>query len=153
MSVTLSVLLASAMSGQLKPDGLVKSTWVTVYETPQRAQVRAVVEIDGNNGKYFPQVNPRIVGALDRVRLVPKLNHPDGPATAAVVGRWTLGGQSGYFVFRVPDPDGIMDGYWGYMNHQGQFGPIVGSWDGRLVSFFNGQVNQDPRDPGPVAPD
>ena len=109
--------------------------------------------VEGNRGAYLPRLNPPVRGVLDQVRYVPRVNHSFGPPTPAIFGRWTLGEQSGYFVFRHPDYNRVMDGYWGYFTHQGRFGPIVGSWNGRLVAVSDGQLSRDPRDTGPVAPD
>jgi endonuclease G len=108
------------------------SNWISAYETPQKNIVRAQLQFAGERGTY---VAPNVSGEFGNVRYDNRFVDAQGNRTAAIHGRWRLGGQTGYFVFRQPDNSGLSDGYWGYYQADGSHGPIVGSWDARLVSF------------------
>jgi hypothetical protein len=76
------------------------SVWESAYATPQGRRVRAKIIFNGNEGVYQLQ-NSDSEGELSDVvyQMQASQNRFE------IRGRWTLGGASGFFKFRVPMDD------------------------------------------------
>lgn len=147
MNSALFLIVSSVLSWQ-SPAWSISGTWATEYETPNGDIVSSRVVFDGKSGTYTVGNN---VALLRDIRFVPRLPHTLGEATPSITGTWVLGQQSGYFVFREPDREGFIDGYWGYYQN-GKYGPIVGSWDGIALVRPKEEPNREPLIPQPTRP-
>jgi len=108
------------------------SSWMSAYETPNKAVIRADLQFAGEQGTYTNGTN--IGGRLTNLTYDQQFVDAQGNTTGAIHGRWHLDGNVGYCVFREPDDTGLSNGYWGYFTNNGERGRIAGSWDARLVS-------------------
>lgn len=105
------------------PSWAVSSQFDSVYEQGQLTYT-AKVTIQNGVGVYV--LSNGAIGYLLNIYYSDAMMHPQPKpaATPAIFGNWVLNGQSGVFVFRNPDRNGFVDGYWGY-----DFQTIAGSWD------------------------
>jgi S1-C subfamily serine protease len=130
----LPALLSTVMMSAI-PGWATQSDWETVYETPNKNLVRAHITISGNSGTYTLYSVPPVQGKLTAITYHEAYVDERNPdqAVKAIHGTWQFGNSTGYFVFRKPDINGVMDGYWGYIDQFGRHFPIAGSWDGVLI--------------------
>ncbi len=112
------------------PDWVKAGTWDTSYESLGAGIIFSRVEFSGDHGTYTIGVSK---GTWTDLNYVENYVHPVGPPSPALVGKWSFGIQNGYFVFRAPNANGLLDGYWGFFE-AGKPGPIVGSWDALIKS-------------------
>lgn len=126
------ILASEAAFGQPveRPDWATAARIDSVYEAPSGQRIRAVVDFKNDRGTYTLLYSAPIVGTLSEIQYAPNFSHQLGPRTAALFGRWSLMNMTGYFVFREPTKEGLVDGYWGYQLADGRLGPVAGSWDG-----------------------
>lgn len=125
------------------PSWATRSRIDSAYETADGRVIHALVDINGQRGTYT-LYRFGVQAALSNIRYVQAMNHPIGPPKPAIVGQWTFGNQTGYFVFREPTAEGLVDGYWDFGN---QIIPErVKSWDGiiQVVVVRNNEVVAEP---------
>ena len=101
------------------------------YLSPS-GQVHCTVSVDGDSGTYT--LDDGTVGTLDSIR------YSTVGKTRIIRGRWSLGGSSGTFEWRVPPSGGQFTGKW-----EGDFGGS-GYWNGSQIDDGGGSSN------GPVRP-
>jgi hypothetical protein len=88
------------------------------YLSPS-GQVHCIVSVDGDSGTYT--LDDGTVGTLDSIR------YSTTGKTRIIRGRWSLGGTSGTFEWRVPPSGGQFTGKW-----EGDFGGS-GYWNGSQI--------------------
>src|SRR5262245_23162372 len=113
------------------------SDWDTIYDSPS-GKVRASVHLRGGTG-YYILARSGARGILSDIQYFDSFQHDQvlnisqpNPPTPAIVGLFNLSGATGFFVFRLPDARGAMDGYcgsWAHNNGQTWL-KYGGSWDG-----------------------
>ncbi|MBA4017563.1 MAG: hypothetical protein C0483_10360 [Pirellula sp.] len=134
-------VVAVCLIGQVEIPSWVNNARInSIYEINRGELVKAVVELRQGTGTYT--LSNGQVGTLKDLQYSAALPHPNtnNPLpTRALVGTWSLNGRTGYFVFREPDVNGIIDGYWGY-----QYPEFVGSWDGMIFQADAGVAAQVP---------
>jgi hypothetical protein len=84
------------------------SDWDSRYLSPS-GQVHCIVSVDGDSGTYT--LDDGTVGTLSNI------SYGGLGQTRVIQGRWSLGGESGSFTWRVPPSGGQFLGSW-----QGDFG-------------------------------
>lgn len=145
LSVLTALLLAQNAPAQL-PDWVLNARIDSVYYTSRgngSRPIRALVDIADGKGTYTLYQAGGFQANLDNMVYVPMMRHRQGPPANALMGRFIFGGQTGYFVFREPNANGVVDGYWGYYSGN-QLGRIEGSWDGilQLIAPVNAPAPQ-----------
>lgn len=108
----------------------------SVYVAGSGARVGARIELQGPRGRYIVSDQAgAFVGQLEGIEYRSSFRDQYGRRGPAVVGSWRVGGQTGFFVFRAPGDDGVLNGYWGDVDNRGRQRSI-GSWDAKLVSYL-----------------
>jgi Trypsin-like peptidase domain len=126
MQLYITSLIIFAAIGNGPPNWTVNSDWTTTYQDIQGGQQNAPIQLRNGVGSYGQQ------GRLLNTFYLEAVRHPRGDISAALIGEWRMGGRHGYFVFREPDRNGRMDGYWGSFDRWGRPTIVIGSWDGTL---------------------
>jgi hypothetical protein len=102
---------------------LTESTWDAHYTTDDGRRIRVQVELDGNEGTYNND-DWQQPGRLENIQYNQQNN------MHMITGRWRLGGNTGFFIFRIPmDNLQVFEGEWG----RGR-GAVSGIWDGKRTS-------------------
>jgi hypothetical protein len=96
------------------------------YLSPS-GQVHCIVSVDGDSGTYT--LDDGTVGTLSNIR------YSASGKTRIIRGRWSLGGTSGTFEWRVPPSGGQFVGRW-----DGDFGGS-GYWNGAQINDAGASPN------------